>query len=300
MGEIEMNDDAHRAEGQRVSTSRRILGHPLVLMLIGAVMVIAAWIGSAIAIGEVDTPVLSPLILLEGAFVALCAVAAYWLFCRYAERAPMRDLAPDRSGLELLAGLAGGALLFAAVIGAAAVLGVYRIDGEGNSATVWVSLAFLALVPGFTEEILFRGILFRFIEQAGGSGVALAVTSLFFGLAHIFNPNATIFSSLAIALEAGLMLGAVYMLTRRLWAVIGGHAAWNFTQGWVFGVPVSGGEADGLIRSSRPGPELLTGGDFGLEASVIALVIATAAGIAALLIAIRWGRWVPMRAQRKE
>lgn len=295
-----MDDDANRAERLPVSTMRRILGHPLILMVIGAVAVIAAWIASAIAVGEADTPELSPLILVEGAFVALCAIAAYWLFCRYAERAPMSDFARQRSGLELVAGLTGGALLFAAVIGAAAALGVYRIEGEGNSATIWVSLAFLALVPGFTEEILFRGILFRFIEKAGGSGIALLVTSLFFGLAHIFNPNATIFSSLAIALEAGLMLGAVYMLTRRLWAVIGGHAAWNFTQGWVFGVPVSGGEAHGLIRSSRTGPELLTGGDFGLEASVIALVLCTAAGIAALYFAVRWGRWVPMRAQRKE
>ncbi|HEX8364530.1 MAG TPA: type II CAAX endopeptidase family protein [Allosphingosinicella sp.] len=295
-----MDDDAKRGDRQRDPARRRFLDYPLVLMVIGAVAVIAAWIGSIIAVGKVDTPRLSPLILLEGAFVIACAVAAYWLFCRYAERAPMRDFARRRSGAELLAGFVGGALIFAAVIGAAAAVGVYRIEGEGNPATVWVSLAFLALVPGFTEEILFRGILFRFIERAGGSGIALAVTSLFFGLAHIFNPNATIFSSLAIALEAGLVLGAVYMLTRRLWAVIGGHAAWNFTQGWIFGVPVSGGEAEGLIRSSRSGPELLTGGDFGLEASLIALVVATAAGIAILLLAIRRGRWVPMRAQRKE
>ncbi|HYE29727.1 MAG TPA: type II CAAX endopeptidase family protein [Allosphingosinicella sp.] len=295
-----MDDDAKRGDRQRDPARRRFLDYPLVLMVIGAVAVIAAWIGSIIAVGKVDTPRLSPLILLEGAFVIACAVAAYWLFCRYAERAPMRDFARHRSGAELLAGFVGGALIFAAVIGAAAAVGVYRIEGEGDPATLWVSLAFLALVPGFTEEILFRGILFRFIERAGGSGIALAVTSLFFGLAHIFNPNATIFSSLAIALEAGLVLGAVYMLTRRLWAVIGGHAAWNFTQGWIFGVPVSGGEAEGLIRSSRSGPELLTGGDFGLEASLIALVVATAAGIAILLVAIRRGRWVPMRAQRKE
>ena len=295
-----MDDQVAQAGPRRVSMMRRILAHPLVLMLIAAVIVIPAWVGSLVVVSKVDTPELSPLILLEGAFVIACAVAAYWLFCRYAERAPMRDFAGGRSTAELLAGFLGGALIFAAVIGAAAALGVYRIEGEGNPATVWMSLAFLALVPAFTEEILFRGILFRFIEQAGGSGIALAVTSLFFGLAHIFNPNATIFSSLAIALEAGIVLGAVYMLTRRLWAVIGGHAAWNFTQGWIFGVPVSGGEAAGLVRSSRSGPELLTGGDFGLEASLIALVVATAAGIAILLVAIRWGRWVPMRAQRKE
>lgn len=295
-----MDDQVTEAGGARPSAMQRIIGHPLVQMLAAIVIFLAAMFGASQIVGAIDVPNLSPLVLVEAAIVCLIAVAAYWLICRFVERAPMRDFAGRGWAPELLAGLAGGALLFAAVVGAAAALGVYRIEGQGNPATVWVSLAFLALIPGFTEEIFFRGILFRFIERAGGSGVALAVTSLLFGLAHIFNPNATLFSSLAIALEAGIVLGAVYMLTRRLWAVVGAHAAWNFAQGWIFGVPVSGGEAAGFVRSSRTGPELLTGGDFGLEASVIALVIATAAGIAVLLVAIRWGRWVPLRAQRKE
>ena len=75
-----------------------------------------------------------------------------------------------------------------------------------------------------------------------GSFSYLLWTALF-GALHIMNPGATWFSSVAIAVEAGILLGAAYMLTRQLWLSIGIHAAWNFTQGWVFSVPVSGGEA---------------------------------------------------------
>ena len=103
--------------------------------------------------------------------------------------------------------------------------------------------------------------------------------SLAFGFAHYFNPDATARACLWIALEAGVLLGGAYMLTRSLWLPTGLHAAWNFTQGAVFGVPVSGSPATGLVRATLSGPELLSGGGFGLEASVIALVIATAAGI---------------------
>ena len=89
-----------------------------------------------------------------------------------------------------------------------------------------------------------------------------------FGLLHIGNANATWFSSAAIALEAGILLGALYMLTRRLWAVIGFHAAWNFMQGWVFDIPVSGNKTPALVRADISGSDWMTGGAFGLEASV--------------------------------
>ena len=107
--------------------------------------------------------------------------------------------------------------------------------------------------------MLFRGILFRWIEEFGGSWVALAVTSLLFGFGHIVNPNATALSSFAIALEAGLLLGGAYMLTRNLWLAIGLHAAWNFTQGFVFDVPVSGIDQNGLVEAQIVGAGVAVG-----------------------------------------
>ena len=102
--------------------------------------------------------------------------------------------------------------------------------------------------------MLFREILFRFLEQFGGSWFALALTSALFGLGHIVNPNASAFSSFAIAVEAGVLLGGAYMLTRSLWAPIGLHAAWNFTQGYIYDVPVSGIDQQGMVEARLSGP----------------------------------------------
>jgi len=110
-----------------------------------------------------------------------------------------------------------------------------------------------------------------------------------------FNPAATLFAALAIASEAGIMLGAAYMLTRRLWLAVGLHGGWNFTQGWVWSIPVSGHEEGaGLFLTARQGPDWLTGGAFGLEASAVTLVAATTAGLVMTGLVVRRGHWVPM------
>jgi uncharacterized protein len=88
------------------------------------------------------------------------------------------------------------------------------------------------------------------------------------------------------------MLAAVYMITRRLWAAMGIHAAWNFTQGGIYGIPVSGFDTGGLIRPRIAGSDLITGGGFGAEASLPAIVIATAFGVALLVYAHRHDRFI--------
>jgi hypothetical protein len=186
-------------------------------------------------------------------------------------------------------------------VGVAALIDVYNIVGDGGTGQLLNLLIAAAVVPAFMEELIFRGILFRWIEEFAGSWAALVVTSALFGLAHIYNPNATWFSSFAIAVEAGMLLGGAYMLTRSLWLPIGLHAAWNFTQGFVFDVPVSGLDQKGLVEAKLSGPELLSGGAFGLEASVIALAIAAAAGVWLLVLAVRRGQLVrPWWVTRRE
>ena len=124
------------------------------------------------------------------------------------------------------------------------------------------------------EEILFRGVLFRWFDEMWGFAGALIVSALVFGLVHITNDNATWWSSLAIAIEAGLLLGAAYKWSGTLWLPIGIHWAWNFSQGNIFGFEVSGNEAGpSLLHAQVEGPEWITGGAFGAEASVIAVVV---------------------------
>lgn len=286
-------------EGAGETAKRGLLRHPLVLMLVATVMVVAAVAGTALAgttLREAwDAHPLA--LLLAGAANAVAATFAYWLFTRFVERQPMHDFARNGAVGELGLGLALGAGAMMLSIASIAALGGYSVTGSRPFA-VLVPVLGMAVMPGIWEEILFRGILFRFTEQWLGSWVALAFTSALFGFAHFGNPGATWLSSVAIALEAGILLGAVYMLTRRLWAAIGLHMAWNFTQGGIFGVAVSGGEMTGILDSRMQGDALLTGGAFGAEASVPAMVVCTAMGLAALYLAWQRGHFVPMRKSR--
>ena len=155
-----------------------------------------------------------------------------------------------------------------------------------------------ASVPGFIltgvlEETLVRGIVFRILEKSLGSWLALGISAALFGLLHLLNPGATLLNAAAIAIEAGVLLAAAYMLTRRLWLCIGTHIAWNFTQGGIFSVAVSGGASKGLLQSRMIGPDWLTGGTFGAEASVVALGVCLAAGIALAVLAAKKGHIVP-------
>ena len=107
------------------------------------------------------------------------------------------------------------------------------------------------------EEIAFRGVLLRITEEALGTWLALALSAAVFGAIHIFNPDATVVGGVFIAIEAGIFIGTLYILTRRLWVPLGLHAAWNFTQGGIFGIPVSGsGASAGLLSAEPIGPVL--------------------------------------------
>ena len=209
--------------------------------------------------------------------VALCVIADK-LLLRHLGEQPRDDLRFRGAGGQLGLGVLIGLVLFATVVGIAAIVGAYRILSCCSTAQLPILLFGAGITAAVTEEFFFRGILFRWIEEFAGSWAALLVTALLFGLAHRANPNATWFSSFAIAVEAGTLLGGAYMLTRSLWLPIGLHAAWNFAEGYIFDVPVSGLPEQGLVTAKLSGPVLLSGGDFGLEASVIAVVIAGSAG----------------------
>ncbi|MEO5578502.1 MAG: type II CAAX endopeptidase family protein [Sphingomicrobium sp.] len=270
---------------------RRIVDFPLVSMVVGVALLVATtWLASVVIrqLPKMGTPPASRQMLLGLAVVGLVILVYKYAISKLGET-PRDDLRSEHALRNFGLGLAGGALLFSLVTAVAALVGVYDIVGWGSTRSILYALVMIGIIPGVLEEILFRGILFRHLEDFGGSWFALVLTSALFGVAHVFNPNATAFSSFAIAVEAGVLLGGAYMLTRSLWAPIGLHAAWNFTQGQVFDVPVSGIDGTGLVEAKLSGPELLSGGTFGLEASVIALVIATGAGVWLVVRAVRAG-----------
>ena len=209
-------------------------------------------------------------------------VLAYWLLARLIERRRLDELAWRKSP-QLLWGMIAALLLFTLLAAELWVAGAYTVSGRGD-APLWTLFLLTAVVPGITEEIVSRGILFRLTEDGLGTWIALLVSALFFGFAHITNPGATAWSSLAISIEAGLLFGLLYHVTRSLWWCIGLHAGWNFVQGAVFGIPVSGIEVDGLLESRLQGPDWLDGGGFGAEASLLTVLTC---GVISLLLARR-------------
>ncbi len=218
-------------------------------------------------------------------------LAAYLAYVRLVERRPVSELRAARAPLETGVGILAGAGLFALSIGAIGLAGGYHVT-EIRSLRVALPWILLFLASGVAEEILMRGVVFRIVEEWLGTWIALAVSSLLFGLAHAANPHATVLSGLAIALEAGILLAAAFVLTRRLWLPIGLHVGWNFAQGAIFGVAVSGIPFDGILKSSLSGPAILSGGAFGAEASIFAVVSCLAAGVGLLVKAHRIGRFI--------
>lgn len=224
----------------------------------------------------------------------LAALAGYGGYLFYLRRIEGRDALELRgpgSARELGAGAAFGALMFLAALGMLAAAGVYGFTGTGDPAVLLKSateMVFVALV----EEILFRGVLFRLPERALGTRLALVVSAAIFALAHLPNEGVTLLAVVNTAL-AGLLFAAAYLATRRLWLPIGMHFAWNFVSDGLFSLPTSGHPARGLLQGRLAGPEWLTGGAYGLEASVVTFVVMGAASVVLLRRAARAGHLLP-------
>ncbi|WP_028449893.1 CPBP family intramembrane glutamic endopeptidase [Chitinibacter tainanensis] len=233
--------------------------------------------------------------------IALCIAgfAIYIAYSHFIEQRQTSELGVSGLGRELGIGLLVGVGLYTICELALMALGIYRITGL-NSWNYMLPAVAMALSSSVFEELLFRGALFLSLERWLGSWIALVVSALVFGLTHLTNPAATLEGALFIAVEAGILLAAAVMLTRRLWLSIGFHLAWNYTQSAIFSGIVSGNAPQqGLIRSTMQGPNWLTGGQFGVESSILALTVCTATGIILLRMAVKRGKIIPPCWQRQ-
>ena len=215
--------------------------------------------------------------------VAVVMILLYKVFVRWFEDEAPKDVPMNRLAGHTALGLGVGFFYFVVVVGIMMAISLYKIDGYQLP---WARLAdafFNFLIVAIGEEIIFRGVLFRWIDERFGFWWAMIVSGLIFGLVHLTNDNATLLGAIGIALEAGLLLGAAYKWAGTLWLPIGIHWAWNFSQGNIFGFAVSGNNAgDSIIQATIDGPQWLTGGAFGAEASVISMVVGLA--VTAILV----------------
>lgn len=230
---------------------------------------------SQVIVDVAESPLMKILasILTAGVLIGSYGGLRYFLEKKWPDDLNWKRLLPDT-----VLGMGMGVAYFCALVLLMLLFGLYKVQSVQFPA---VSLAvmfanFLMVAVG--EEIVFRGVFFRMIDYFIGTKTAYLLSALLFGFAHL--PQGTVWSSVAIAIEAGLLLAVAYKYTNTLWLPIGIHWTWNFTQGNVFGFMVSGTDSgNSIITSLTEGPELLTGGEFGAEASILAVVLGAALAV---------------------
>ena len=224
---------------------------------------------------------------------SLALIAAYWGAVRFGERRNVPELGLRRAPSELLLGLGIGAALLAAIVG---LLWLFGWVGIERSVVDRVALALRdSIRSGVLEELVLRLIIFRLLWRAFGIWPALIVAGSLFGVLHLANPDSSLFAAACLIAGEGVGIG-LYLITGRIWASIGMHAGWNFTQGWIFGGAVSGiTDISGgplVLKPVAEVPDWLSGGGFGPEASIAALVVSLVASAAFLIRAWKMGRFV--------
>lgn len=267
---------------------KRILHFPLTRILLGIlVTVLPVALTFAIVQGVVEK---SMRIVWPYLLAATLCILAYSIYIRLLEKRKVIELSLPGAAKELGNGLLLGAALLSVTMGTLALLGVYKVSGSNPWTVILIPLAEQVMV-GFFEEILFRGVIFRISEQSLGSWIALFLSGLVFALAHLPNAGVTPLA-IGVTFAAGILLTVAYMLTRRLWLAIGLHIGWNYFLGDIFSIAVSGHESKGLLQATLTGPEWLTGGQYGVEASVVSLVFISALSVYLLRAAQRRGNFM--------
>jgi len=267
----------------------------IVRILLGSVFVVATvaiiQIGSGFAARNPNIKYFFAVTRLPALVVVVAVLLVYCGFVRWFEKRAVSELHARSALPGLVTGVALGATMFALTIGVLSLLGVYRVVGVDSCTVLWPNIM-AAAVAAVSEEVLFRGIIFRITEESLGSWLSFVISALLFGAAHLLDKNANLQAGVAIALEAGVFLAAAYMVTRRLWFVIGAHFGWNFTEGGIFGAAVSGTSSPGLLKANVTGPAYLSGGMFGVEASVVTITICFLVALAFLWRAKAKGQFV--------
>ena len=190
---------------------------------------------------------------------------------------------------EYLVGAGVGILLISLCVGLATVLGSFSFALVSFPVGLWIAYLIGFLIQGMSEEVLCRGYLMVSITRKNSIPVAVAANAVMFALLHIFNPGIGVIPLVNIALFGAF--ASVYALKRgSLWGVCAAHSLWNFFQGNVFGIQVSGmGVSVSPLQATLQNENSwLHGGDFGIEGGIVTTLILSLALLTALL-------WLPAK-----
>lgn len=200
-----------------------------------------------------------------------------WFTIRVVHKRPLSSIGLTKlDGRRLFTGFLGGGLMLSAVVLFLWGLDSAILQGEWMEPQIdhlnVTNLIITALMAGIGEEVLFRGYIHHLLIKRLTVYWAVIITSVTFSLAHMANPGYTWIAAINIGLIA-CIFSLMTIRTGSLYFAIGFHIAWNLFQGYVYGISVSGETSQGVYRVLLSGSSWLTGGDFGLEGSLLATLI---------------------------
>ena len=197
---------------------------------------------------------------------------AYRYYCNLVEKRPAHEVSSNGALKETIIGVLVAFGIVGLTVALMGALGYYKIQSF-EPAIILINSAAMYTAGSMMQELISRLLIFRLIEEYAGSIIAFIASSLIFGLLHYGNDNATIGSVVALTITSFVFVGP-FMLTRRVWMVLGIHIGWNFSQTGIFGMPNSGNAWPGWIKPTIDGPNWLTGGAWGIEMSFFTIALA--------------------------
>lgn len=217
----------------------------------------------------------------------ILAVWCYILLYRFFEKRRIAELSRESFLHSVIPGFLTGIVLQSLIILVLYLAGGYVISNI-NPASFMIPSLTTAFTAGFVAEILFRGVLFRLVEERLGTPISIGIMMLLFILLHLGGTDHTILSLLAVSVQAGFLLSAAYVLTRNLWFPIFLHFSWDFANPGIFGALNPGNSIEkSLFTCQVTGPELLTGASMGPVNSIQSLMLCLFTGIIFLWLAWR-------------
>lgn len=248
-------------------------------------------------IEQVEEPLASNVDILRMILTIPLLLMSYGLYCRVFEKRKALEISAPGAGKEWTVGFLAATTLVVFHVALISIFGSFEIV-EYRPSSILLKNILLFGMGSLFQELILLSVLFRLVEEFAGTWVALAVSLLIFGLAHIANPNQTPVTTFFLMLSS-IFLIAPFILTRRIWLSWGIHAGWNFMQAGVFGMANSGILFPGWMVTQVGGAEWLTGGAIGLEGSYLALGIDLSIGLLVLFVAIKAAKIVKPRWKRQ-
>ena len=216
-------------------------------------------------------------------FGTVGTILLVWIFTRFIDRENFVDIgfSIKKRSKDILYGLLAGVFMMG--------IGSLLLYFSGNLTYDTINFNLIGLLQAvllfifvsINEEVFVRGYILRNMMGSMNKYIALVISSVLFMALHLLNPNLSLVAIINLFL-AGILLGIGYIFTKNLWFPLALHFSWNFFQGPIFGFEVSGTNTDSLISHTIQGSELLTGGKFGLEGSLLAT------GLCSIAIIIFW------------